>query len=118
MRNEIMSLDIKINYKEILKNKTVLDGLTKGQLKGIHYRLHQQYNIKSIQNRIKKQIYLAHNTLIEKYNQLDLTHKKIDKLDEIYISQRKMIIKKPEIVKIVNKRKVFLLRKSIIKKNG
>jgi hypothetical protein len=106
--NDIMSLDVKINYEEILNNEKILDSLTIGQLKGIHYRLHKIYNLKTIKKEIKILIYKAHNLLLNKFNNLDIKHSQLDTLDTQF--KRKVVEKK---IIEVKKRPVFLLRKSI-----
>jgi hypothetical protein len=109
--NDIMNLDIKIGYEEILKNEKVLEDMTIGQLKGIHYKLHKTYNLKTIRRDIQILVYRAHNLLLKRFEKYDLEHKLVDKLD-IQLKRRPLIEKKP---KNVNKRKVFLLRKSVKK---
>lgn len=112
MNKEIMSLDIKIGYEEILKNEKILDNLTVGKLKGIHYRLHNSYNRLEIKNRIKRNIYIAHQKVVRKMIESNIDHKILDNLDKKHI---KKIIEKKKVE--IKKRQVFLLRKSI-RKNG
>lgn len=111
IKNDIMNLDIKIGYNDILKNDKILNNLTLGQLKGIHYKLHKSYNLKSISRDIKILIYKAHNLLLDKFNKLEFEHNIKDKLDI-------QLVKKEEIKQIeLNKKQVFLLRR-VVKKNG
>lgn len=112
MRNDIMSLDIKIDYADILKNEKILNQLTIGQLKGIHYKLHKTYNLKSIKREIKILIYKVHILILKRFEEKSIEHSQLDVLDT---QLKRKIIEKKKIE--VKKRKVFLLRKSI-KKNG
>jgi len=111
MKNEIMVLDIKIEYEDILKNDKILESLTIGQLKGVHYNLHKIYNLKSIRKDVKILIYKAHNLLLKRLKKKSMEHSQLDKLD-IQLKRKIIEKKQPEI----KKRKVFLLRKRSIKK--
>lgn len=110
MKTDIMSLDVKVGYEDILKNEKILKNLTIGQLKGVHHNLHKKYNLKDIKKEIKFSIYKAHNMLIKIFEEFEIRHCQIDALD--IHNQRKIIEKKKQ---IVNKRQVFLLRKSVKK---
>ena len=112
MKNEIMVLDIKIEYEDILKNDKILESLTIGQLKGVHYNLHKIYNLKSIRKDVKILIYKAHNLLLKRLKSKDIEHGLLDKLD---IQLKRKIVEKMKAE--VKKRQVFLLRKSV-RKNG
>lgn len=112
MKNDIMHLDVRIGYADILKSEKILDNQTIGNLKGIHYKLHKLYNLKITKKEIKILIYKSHNILIKRFEKYELEHKIIDNLD-IQL-KRKPIEKR---VLEVKKRPVFLLRKSI-RKNG
>jgi len=111
MKNEIMVLDIKIGYEDILKNEKILESLTIGQLKGVHYKLHKNYNLKPIKKEIKILIYKAHNLILKQFEKKSMEHSQLDKLD-IQLKRKIIEKKQPEI----KKRKVFLLRKRSIKK--
>lgn len=105
-----MSLDIKIGYDDILKNEKLLEHLTIGQLKGVHYKLHKAYNLKTVRRDIQILIYNAHNILLKKFEQKGIEHSQQDKLD---IAFKCKIVNKKIIIKQIDKRKVFLLRKRI-----
>lgn len=108
MKTDIMSLDIKVGYSEIIKSPKLLNNLTVGQLKGVHYNLHKSYNLKTLRKDIKILIYKAHNLLLKKLEQLDVKHSQLDTLDVQF--KRKYVEKKQP---VVIKHKVFLLRKSV-----
>jgi hypothetical protein len=112
MKNDIMHLDVKIGYDDILKAEKILDSQSIGSLKGIHYKLHKLYNLKVTRREIKILIYKAHNLLIKRFEKYELDHKVIDNLD-IQLKRKPIEKKQPEI----KKRQVFLLRKAI-RKNG
>lgn len=112
MRNDIMNLDIKIGYEDILKNEKILESMTIGQLKGIHYKLHKTYNLKTVRRDIQILIYRAHNILLKMFEKYSIEHKQADKLD-IHLKRNPPVIEKK--VKNIKKRPVFLLRKSVQK---
>ena len=110
--SDIMTLDINITYEDILKNEDILDTLTIGQLKGVHYNLHKIYNISNRKKDTKILIYKVHNILLKKLEKEDINHRQSDNLD---IQYKKKIIEKKKFE--IKKRTVFLIKTSI-RKNG
>jgi hypothetical protein len=108
--NDIMNLDIKIGYNDILKNEKILDQQSIGGLKGIHYKLHKTYNLSGIKKDVKILIYKAHSILLKEFEKKDIGHIQSDTLD---IKLKRKIIEKKQTP--IKKRQVFLLKKSIKK---